>query len=138
MDERYLKVFDKYGLFFGKCLGSKSGYRSRHPNHLIIFNARIYLKSYYEQEKEGDIRDFFKGQECEVWYGDLDLNKNIYDLWKIHLDIGKILVVTSEMGNKILEIGSSPNKTYIGFMYKEGKQKGISLEDIEKEEKNEN
>lgn len=132
MRNDYLKIFEKYGLYFGRCLGSKSGYRKFHPNHLIIFNARIYTKGIYEIYKDSKIRDFLKGQEDEVYYGDIDLNENIYDLYKIHLEIGEALVITSESGNKIVEIGDSLDRHWIGQVHKEGKAGGISLEDLEK------
>ena len=126
MNEKYLELFNQQGLPFGKILGSKSLYRTTYPNHLIVFNSRIYLKSFYITEKDGKIRDFFKGQEDEIWYGDLDLNKDIFKLYKIAYDIGEILVITSEIGNKIVEIGEYHNKTWIGTIG----NKGITLKEL--------
>lgn len=47
--------------------GSKSGYRSRHPNHFVVFNANLCT---YSQGK--------------IWYGDLDL----------HLDKEKLMLLS--------------------------------------------
>lgn len=131
MKDKYLEIFNKYELPFARCLGSKSTYRENFSNNLVIFNARIYLRYYYKIEKDNDVRDFFKGQEEEIWYGDLDLTMDIYKLWLIHLKIGEALVVTSESGNKIVEIGDSLDKHWIAQVYKDGKIKGISLKDLE-------
>jgi len=104
MNENYLKLFQKYGFNFARCLGSKSGYRETHSQNLVIFNARIYLKNTYNKETE-DIKDFFKGQEHEIWYGDLDLTKDLFLLYRlIILDLKQSIVVTTEHGHKILEL----------------------------------
>lgn len=105
MNEKYLTIFDKHGLRFSRCLGSKSGYRSLHPDHLVVFNSRIYLKRYYKTAKNTTIRDFFEGQVEEIYYGDIDFNIDIYKLYRIHLEIGEPIVVTTESGTKIIEIG---------------------------------
>ena len=105
MNNNYLKTFEKYGLRFPRHFGSKSGYRDSHLDHLVVFNARIYLKSYYEKQKNRKIRDFFKGQIGGIYYGDIDFNIDIYKLYIIHREVGEALVVCSEMGNKIIEIG---------------------------------
>lgn len=121
------KIFQKCGLNFARCLGSKSRYKETHPNHLIIFNARIYLKHYYEREKDKAIRDFFAGQKAEIWYGDLDLNIDIYKLWKAYLEIKQPLVITTEMGSKIIEIGDRIGRQWIGYyITKSGKKQGIT------------
>lgn len=125
MNNKYLEIFKQYGLNFGNCVGSKSYYRKENPHHLIVFNSRIYLKPYYELEKDKSIRDFFKGQQEEIWYGDLDLNNDIYDLYKISLEIGQTLVITSEMGNKVVEVGTGRDKNWIGFIQNGKDKKGI-------------
>lgn len=105
MNKIYLSTFKKYELNFARCFGSKFSYLAIHSDSLVVFNARIYLKNYYEEQKEKDIKDFFKGQENEIWYGDLDLNKDIYKLYLVALEIRQILVITTEHGQKIIEIG---------------------------------
>jgi len=126
MNEKYLTIFNKYELRFPRYFGSKSGYSALYPDHLIIFNARIYLKSYYEKEKNGKIRDFFKGQDDEIWYGDINLNIDIYKLYKVHLEIEEAIVICSEIGNKIVEIGDDLERHWIGMVG----NKGISLKDF--------
>lgn len=104
MNEKHSLIFKKYGFNFARCFGSKSNYRSMYPNNLIIFNARIYLKETYLAHFV-EIKDFFEGRDYEIWYGDLDLSKDIFNLYQVQLSIGKPIVITTEHGNKILEIG---------------------------------
>ena len=126
MNNKYIKIFEKHGLRFARCLGSKSGYREQHPDHLVVFNTRIYLKSYYEKEKDTTIRDFFEGQSEEVWYGDVNFNLDIYKLYKIQHEIEEPIVVCSEMGNKVVEIGEYIERNWVGT----SGNKGITLKDI--------
>lgn len=105
MNNKYIEIFQKYGFNFGRMIsGSKSGYHERNPENLIIFNARIYAKSDYLNNLV-DIKDFFKGQDLEIWYGDLDISKDIYKLYRIYIETNQSLVITGETGNKVLEIG---------------------------------
>lgn len=126
MNEKYIDIFKQYGLRFARCLGSKSGYRKSFPNHLVVFNARIYLKSYYEKQKNRKIRDFFEGQEKEIWYGDIDFNKSVYQFYKVQHEIGEPIVICSEIGNKIIEIGEYIDREWIGMIG----NKGITLKDF--------
>ena len=121
----YEPFFSEQKLPFARCLGSKSFYRKTNPDHLIIFNSRIYLKEDYEKYKQ-NIQKLMGGREYEIWYGDLDLNLDIYKLYKIHYDIKSPLVVTSEMGNKIIEIGDLEH--IIGFCG----DKKLTLNDLKK------
>lgn len=132
MNSKYLEIFKKYGLNFGNCVGSKSYYRKENPSSLVIFNARIYLKSYYEKQKNKSIRDFFDGQKEEIFYGDLNLNLDIFNLYKIHLDIGEAIVITNEMGNKIVEIGDTLDRNWVGYIRRGKNKKGITLKDLKK------
>ena len=131
MNDKYTKVFEKYGLNFARMLGSKSTYREIHPDNLVVFNSRIYTKDYYDKQKDKDIRDFFKGQEKEIWYGDVDFNKDIYKFYKVAYAINEVLVITSEMGNKIMEIGTKSKDNWIGHIGK----KGITLKDFRRKKK---
>lgn len=105
MNNRYLHIFEEHGLNFARCFGSKSTYHDNHPDHLIIFNARIYTKEYYMKERDYAIKDFFRGMEEEIWYGDLDLNKDIFNLYKVYLDIKQPFIITYEDSRKVIEIG---------------------------------
>lgn len=130
MNSKYVDLFHKHELYFGRMLsGSKSGYRDANPHHLIVFNAKIYLKTYYEFAKGNEVRDFFEGQQEEIWYGDLDLNKDIYTLWRIQRQIQEPIVITDEMGSKIVEIGDK--EYWIGYTAVDGKKKGITNKDID-------
>ena len=126
MNEKYIPLFNAEGLHFGRCVGSKSSYREGHPDHLIVFNCRIYLKSTYEKLKDTKIRDFFKGQEDEIWYGDIDFNLDIFKLYNAYMKIEEALVVCNEMGNKIIEIGDDFEKIWVGTI---GNQ-GLTLKDF--------
>ena len=102
--QKIREMFTKNGLPFLRMISlSKSSYYNLNPNNFIIFNARIYDKKTFEKNKKSKIRDFFKGQEIELWYGDLDLNIDIKKLKKLSMEIGT-LVITNENGQKICEI----------------------------------
>jgi len=104
MNNTYMKIFEKHEFNFGRMiLGSKSSYRQKYPGNEVVFNARIYLKSFYETHKE-KVQDFFNGQEDEIWFGDLDLTLEIDELNLIQKEIGEPIVVTSEHGKFIREI----------------------------------
>lgn len=104
MNKKYMELFHKYGFNVARCLGSKSDYHDRNPENLIIFNARIYTKITYKARLE-DIKDFLKGQDHEIWAGDLDLSKDLYKLYTlVVLDLKKSIVITTEHGRKIIEL----------------------------------
>ncbi len=100
MNDKYLELFLKYGLYFGRILGSKSFYTKANLNHLIIFNARIYLKTVYDKYKDTAIRDFFKGKKIEIWYGDIDFNKDIFKLYLIQCEIKEPITNHNLKGNR--------------------------------------
>jgi hypothetical protein len=52
-------AFARKSLNLGRCFGSKSGYRLRHPRNLFVPNANIFSR------KQG-----------KIWWGDLDLEKD--------------------------------------------------------------
>ncbi|MBU0456724.1 MAG: hypothetical protein ABH824_07575 [Nanoarchaeota archaeon] len=104
IDDKITTIFNEEGLHFGRCLGSKSRYYSSNQENVIIFNARIYDLDTYERYKDDKIKDFFEGQKIELWYGDLDLNKDIYKLYKITGKLNKDIVITTEIGRKVIEI----------------------------------
>lgn len=98
------KVFEDSGFNFARMIsGSKSGYIKLNPENLVIFNSRIYDLETFKKHCNGDILDFFKGQPLEVWYGDLDLSKDIWKLYLIALKIGTF-VITRESGKPVITI----------------------------------
>ncbi len=99
------EIFAKQGLHFGRMVGaSKSGYTKEFPKNMTIFNSRIYDKMTFEEQQDKKIKDFFAGQEIELWYGDLDLNKDIKLLWEVARELKMSLVITREDGEKVIEI----------------------------------
>ncbi len=101
--EKYNKFIEN-GLNISRMFGSKSNYKKNNPDNFVIFNARIYDKKIYDEHKN-EIKDWSKELDLELWYGDLDLNKDIGKLFSISKDIGT-LVVTSESGIKLCEINN--------------------------------
>jgi|GEM_PF-6613900 len=104
MDTEKLKFFEDAGFSFGRMLsGSKSGYMDQFPNNKVVFNSRVYDLETYEREKNGKIKDWFAGQSIEIWYGDLDLTKEVEKLKEIAKEIGTF-VITRESGDYIATI----------------------------------
>lgn len=109
----YLDLFKKRKLPLFRTLGDELTYRNSHPINVIITHARIYLKSYYEKEKEGKILDYMSGQENSIWEGDLDLARDTNKLVAISKEIGESLVITSSFGKLIIEIEETADKKWI-------------------------
>ena len=100
---KYLKYFEREGLYFARCFGSKSAYIRNHPSQSPrdrVFNARIYLERTYHKFKNTKIKDFFNGMELEVWYGDLNLADDREKLRRVSKDLGT-LVITTERGELV-------------------------------------
>ena len=103
--EKILNAFSNKGFSFGRMVGpSKSTYLKQFPDNLVIFNARIYDKETFKKEKDKKIKDFFAGQEIEIWYGDLDLSNDIKALYDLVGKLGLDLFITTETGEAIIEI----------------------------------
>lgn len=103
--KNYQDIFKDHNLPFGRLISnSKSNYMKQYPKHDVVFNARIYLKEYYEREKSGKIADFFAGMEDEIWYGDLDLTLDTKKLSNIVKKNKLDIVITTEYGKYITEI----------------------------------
>lgn len=66
--------------------GSKSIYRYDNPDHFIIFNANVFIKT--------------NGKYKKVWYGDLDITNSFKDLLAIHKKINKDVFVLYEMDGR--------------------------------------
>lgn len=99
MKEGYYKIFESHGFNFSRLIGgSKTLYRRAHPEHDIVFNARIYLLEDYQNNPKM-IKDFCEGQKIEIWYGDLDLTLDREELKKVQKEIGITIVITTEHGH---------------------------------------
>jgi hypothetical protein len=97
--ENPLEILLKY---FGRgrmLAGSKSGYRSTHPNNIVIFNASVAIVGHNK-----------------VWYGDLDLTKDENLLLHCSREIGKPLYVFYEMDlrfeNEKLDVSEATKTSY--------------------------
>ena len=99
----YEDIFRDNELPFGRMISSsKSQYRQTHPNHKIVFNARVYLENDYTNHRKL-IADFFEGMTLEVWYGDLDLTVDSDKLKGVSKDLGT-LIITTENGEFVDKI----------------------------------
>lgn len=75
------KLFNNYGLIIGRMIsGSKSGYRKMYPDHDIVFNANVIIKS-----------------RGKVWHGDLDLNFDREKLQNVANELLEPLYILYEM-----------------------------------------
>ena len=104
MDAEKLHVFEEAGFNFGRLIsGSKTYYLDKFPDHRVVFNSRIYDMVTYEKEKDGKIKDFFEGQPIEIWYGDLDLTRDMEKLKEVAKKIGTF-VITTEHGKFVATV----------------------------------
>ena len=110
-ETNYVEYFEREGLHFGRCFGSKSYYSRCHPENKIVFNARIYLEKTFNKYKQTKIKDWFKGQEIEIWYGDLDFTIDEKALERIADKIGT-LFITRESGRLVKKILDEKSKIY--------------------------
>lgn len=78
---KHFEIFGDNGLMNGRMIcGSKSTYRTKYPDHMVIFNANVITKS-----------------NSKLWYGDLDINIDGDKLIKISKELGEHLYVLHEM-----------------------------------------
>lgn len=77
-------TFTTQGLNIGRMVGgSKTGYRQAHPNNEVYFNANIFTED--------------KGK---IWYGDLDLTKDLPALQNMANELNTTLYVLREMDGR--------------------------------------
>jgi hypothetical protein len=75
-----MEIFRKHLLYGGRMIsGSKSGYRERHPDNDVIFNARIFTPKLL----------------C-AWWGDLDITLDNKALQEVCNELGEEMIVTTE------------------------------------------
>lgn len=81
--------------------GSKSSYRIKHPDSIVIFNANLALHPY-----------------GKVWYGDIDLTKDLWALQQIAKELDTKVFIFYEMDYRFdneeleLEQVKSRSETY--------------------------
>ena len=74
------EAFNMSGFIRGRMISwSKSGYREKHPENEVYFNASIFILS-----------------EGPTWFGDLDLTKDRPMLQEISTKLGKSLYILRE------------------------------------------
>jgi hypothetical protein len=74
------EIFIKHRFNTGRMIsGSKSGYRHRHPENEVIFNARI-----------------FTPKKHLIWWGDLDITLDYKKLQEVCNEINEELLITTE------------------------------------------
>ena len=94
------KLFIDNGLVMGRMIsGSKSGYRERYPDNLVVFNANIATKS-----------------RGKIWFGDLDVTIDYEKLEKVAETLKEDLYILHEMDGRF-------EKETAGFPYWEKKAK---------------
>ena len=77
-------LFTEYNLVSGRIISySKSTYRNKYPNSLVVFNANIFTESL-----------------GKIWHGDLDVTKDEKKLQIICNNIGEVLYILSEMDGR--------------------------------------
>jgi hypothetical protein len=78
------KVFMEHGFVPGRMVsGSKSGYSSQYPTHLVVFNSNVVTM-----------------EHGKIWYGDLDLTIDYKKLKEIAEELHVRLYVLYEMDGR--------------------------------------
>ena len=82
-NEETLKIAESILGTFGRLISmSKSGYRGRNPNHLVIFNSNVCTNS----EK--------------IWYGDLDVTLDFSKLQNLAKEMSETIYVLYEFDGR--------------------------------------
>ena len=89
-------VFSDVGLSFGRCFGSKSGYRTANPKSIFIPNANVFCQ-----------------RHGKVWWGDLDLQSDKPALEKAARRLRCRLYVLMEMDGRF-ENAEQPHSEIVG------------------------
>ena len=71
---------EKIGLSGHMISASKSSYRNRFPDHLVVFNSNICTK-----------------EDGKVWFGDIDVSLSRDLLGEISISTGRVIYVLHEM-----------------------------------------
>jgi hypothetical protein len=89
-----VKIFESFNFYDGRMIGgSKTGYRQKYPDNLVVFNANIVVK-----------------EHGKIWYGDLDLTKDYKILKQISERLNTVLYVLWEMDARF---GEENNETSV-------------------------
>jgi len=88
---------EQLGLRGRMLLGSKSGYRIMFPCNFVVFNANLIVDG------------------KKVWFGDIDVSRDVIKLKSIARKVGKRVYVLSEMDGRFGENEENPKVE--NFMY---------------------
>jgi len=89
------QTFESHGLPMGRCFGSKSGYRAMHPKCDFIPNANVFTRL-----------------GGKVWFGDLDLERDVPALERVARRLRSRLYVLSEHEGRFDE-ATRPHATVV-------------------------
>jgi hypothetical protein len=78
------QVFRNHGMNEGRIISqSKSDYKSKYPDNQVYFNANIFTLS-----------------QGKIWWGDLDITRDIENLKSISIDLGEDLFILKEIDGR--------------------------------------
>lgn len=106
MDERIIKILGYPGAMIS---GSKSGYRTRYPNNLAVFNSNIVIEGLNK-----------------VWYGDIDITASLDKLKQLSKEFNSSVYVFHEMDyrfdkeNQTLDEAKKGSYQYYEITYEKG------------------
>ena len=97
-----MEIFRKNNLINGRLLSmSKSTYRNQFPDNKVYFNANIFLLG-----------------EGKVWFGDIDITRDIDVLESISAELGKDLYVLRESDGRFENESLSDSEIISKSVYK--------------------
>lgn len=80
-EKDFYNLFLNHDLMMGRMIsGSKGGYREKYPNHQVIFNANIIIKS-----------------KKKIWFGDVSFPQDTDKIQEICNELGEPLYILYEM-----------------------------------------
>ena len=79
-----MDIFKQLGFNNGRLIsGSKSSYKDRFPDNLVVFNANIFTESH-----------------GKIFFGDIDITKDAETLKYIAAELDEVLYVLNEMAGR--------------------------------------
>ena len=97
-----MEIFRKNNLVNGRLLSiSKSTYRDKFPDNKVYFNANIFILG-----------------EGKVWFGDIDITRDIEVLESISAELGKDLYVLREIDGRFDNESLSDSEIISKSVYK--------------------
>lgn len=123
--------------FPGKMIsGSKSGYSSRNPRNLVVFNGNLIVL------EEENLLGVKKPVATKIWYGDIDITLSREDLKVLSAELGKTLLVLYEMDGRFENENLPRISSFVYKVSPDGEEalgeitkKYYSLETLERDDK---